>query len=211
MKITKFGHACLLLQEKGVRILIDPGSYSEGYRGLQSLDVLLITHEHIDHIDEAGIRELAKNNPAMKIFTNKGAGKVLEKAGIPFTLLENGQKVEIKGVSLEGYGEKHAPVHNSMPVADNTGYFIADRFFYPGDAFVIPPRPVEILGLPTGGPWLKLGEVVDYVKKVHPQVCFPVHDAMFRENLKPSHFLSNLVPPLGIKFIELKDRQESEF
>ncbi|MBI2052837.1 MAG: MBL fold metallo-hydrolase, partial [Candidatus Ryanbacteria bacterium] len=28
MKITKFGHCCLLIKENGVRILTDPGTYS---------------------------------------------------------------------------------------------------------------------------------------------------------------------------------------
>jgi hypothetical protein len=37
MKITKYGHACLLVEEGGARFLLDPGSYSSGFEGLADL------------------------------------------------------------------------------------------------------------------------------------------------------------------------------
>lgn len=37
MKITKFGHACLLIEEADARILIGPGTYSSGSEDLWSL------------------------------------------------------------------------------------------------------------------------------------------------------------------------------
>ena len=52
MKITKFGHSCLLVEENGVRILFDPGSYSTAQNDVKNIDVVLITHEHSDHVLE---------------------------------------------------------------------------------------------------------------------------------------------------------------
>lgn len=50
MKVTKFGHCCLLIEEEGLRILTDPGSYSTRQNDVQNIDVILITHEHPDHL-----------------------------------------------------------------------------------------------------------------------------------------------------------------
>lgn len=49
MKITKFGHCCLLIEENGVRILTDPGTYSTQQSEVKNIDFVLITHEHADH------------------------------------------------------------------------------------------------------------------------------------------------------------------
>jgi L-ascorbate metabolism protein UlaG (beta-lactamase superfamily) len=72
MKITKLGHSCLLVEEKGVNILLDPGVFSSDYQQLQNVDVLLITHEHSDHFDLNGVKKLIANSPNLKIFTNHG-------------------------------------------------------------------------------------------------------------------------------------------
>lgn len=38
MRLTKFGHSCLLVEEGGARVLLDPGSFSEGFEELDGLD-----------------------------------------------------------------------------------------------------------------------------------------------------------------------------
>lgn len=63
-----------------------------------------------------------------------------------------------------------------MPYSANTGFMFEDRFFYPGDAYTDPGCPVEILALPVSGPWVKIGEAIDYALKLKPKVAFPVHD-----------------------------------
>ena len=51
MKITKIGHCCLVLEEESIKILTDPGSFTiEGQEQITDLDVVLITHEHQDHL-----------------------------------------------------------------------------------------------------------------------------------------------------------------
>jgi len=78
MKVTKFGHCCLLIEEKGLRILTDPGSYSTAQNDIKNIDVILITHEHADHMHIPSLKNCIKNNPKARIITNKGVAKMLD-------------------------------------------------------------------------------------------------------------------------------------
>ncbi len=150
MKITKFGHCCLLIEEQGIRILTDPGTYSTQQDEVKSINVILITHEHADHFHIESLKKVLKNNPQAKIITNRSVGALLEKEGIVFNIVEDGESYSGKDVLIEGFGKEHALMHTSVPPIQNTGYFIANKLFYPGDAFTNPGKPVEILALPVG-------------------------------------------------------------
>lgn len=136
MYITKFGHSCLLVEEMGVRVLIDPGVYSTMQNDARGVDAILITHEHQDHLDMGSLKEILANNPEAKIVTSGGAGKVLTGEGIEYQEIGDGDSITIKDVLIEAFGKDHAVIHSSIPMIPNTGFFIANRFFYPGDAFV---------------------------------------------------------------------------
>ena len=210
MKLTKIGHSCLLVEEDGVRILIDPGGYTTGQNELKNLDVILITQEHPDHLNMDSVKLLLKNNPNARIFTNKGTSRMLSKETITHEFLEHKQNITIRGVLIEGFGEKHADIYPAVPQVDNTGYFIANRLFHPGDAFVRPGKPVEILALPVAAPWLTIGEALDYAKEIHPKICFPIHDGMLKF-LGPVHMLpEKVLAPLGIQFIVPEEGEEIE-
>ena len=54
MKIYKYLHSCLVLEENGKRLLIDPGAFSflEGLlkpEDIGPVDAILLTHQHLDH------------------------------------------------------------------------------------------------------------------------------------------------------------------
>ncbi len=204
MKITKLGHCCLLIEEKEIKILTDPGAYSTDQIRVRNLNVILITHEHADHLHIDSLKTVLKNNPSAKVYTNKGVAKILEKEGIKHEILGHKQSVLVEGsVLIEGFGEKHADLYTTIPVVPNTGYFIANKFFYPGDALFNPKKPVKILALPVAGPWLKISEAVDYAKEIKPEVCFPVHDGMLQPGREGSaHKLpDDVLPLIGIKFV----------
>lgn len=211
MRITKFGHCCMLVEESGLRILVDPGTYTTAQNGLENLDIILITQEHADHYDINSIKIVVSKNPGAKILTNSAVGSLLSKEGIAYSILEHGQKATERGVAIEGIGDKHAVLYPTLPIAQNTGYMIAGRLFYPGDALTLPNRPVEILALPIAGPWLKLSEAIDYAKAVKPKVCFPVHDGILK-NPGPLNFLpAKLLEPSGIRYVALEEGKPSAF
>lgn len=210
MKVTKFGHSCMLVEENGVRILFDPGNFSTLQDGVTNLDLLLITHEHVDHCDSQSIKNILKNNPAVKIFTNSGVGAVLAKEGIDYEILEEGGSIVYKDVLVEAFGDKHAIIYNTIPQIQNTGYFINNKFFYPGDNFINPGKPVPILALPVAAPWLKISETLDYAQAVCPEKWFAAHDGMLKNPEFGSRWPVSLLEPMGMKFIKLEIGQETE-
>jgi glyoxylase-like metal-dependent hydrolase (beta-lactamase superfamily II) len=52
MRLTHLGHACLLAEAGGARMLFDPGVLS-GFDDVRDLDAVLVTHQHPDHLDPA--------------------------------------------------------------------------------------------------------------------------------------------------------------
>ena len=180
MKITKLGHCCLLIEEAGARIMTDPGMFPVLQNDVKDVDIILITHEHQDHFHLESLKIVLQNNPKAQIFTNSGVGALLEKEGIAFELLADGDSQVVQGILIEGFGTTHATIYEEYGKVANTGYFIANRFFYPGDAFYDPKKPVEILALPVSGPWVKIADAVEYAKMLKPKICFPVHDGMLK-------------------------------
>ncbi len=212
MRITKFGHSCLLVEESGARILIDPGMYSSGHIALERIDAILITHEHPDHCDLESLNIILSKNPSVTIYTNSGVGEKLMGAGLAFSLLENGQSATVRSVLVEGFGQDHARIYQTIPIIRNTGYMIAGRFFYPGDSVTnMPSKPVEILALPVVAPWMRLAEAIDFALQICPKVSFPVHDG-FLKIPGPFHALpAKIFGEQGIECVTLEPGKAMEF
>lgn len=181
MKITKIGHCCLLIEENGRRIMTDPGSFTVGEHELENIDVIVYTHEHADHFHLDSLKELLVKNPDVIIIANSRMGELLAEADIAHKVLEGTDVLEILGVHFEAFDAKHEEIFEEFGQVQNTGYFITERFFYPGDAYAEPGKPIEILALPVGGPWCKIADTIRYAKNISPSVTFPVHDGLSTE------------------------------
>jgi L-ascorbate metabolism protein UlaG (beta-lactamase superfamily) len=162
VRVTHYGHACVLAElPDGTRILFDPGTYSAGFEDLTGLDAVLITHEHPDHHDPDRVPRLAE--------ANLGAPVV--------TVADVGDPVTVGGAAVRVQPGEHAVIHADLPAVTNNAYQVGDLLFHPGDSFILPQGPVRILLLPAGGPWMKLGESIDYLRAVAPEIAIPIHQA----------------------------------
>ena len=205
MHIQKLGHCCLVIEINGTKILTDPGTYSTSQNEARDIDLILITHEHADHLHIESLKKVLENNPKAKIITNGGVGAILQKENIAYELVEDQQNTTFNTILIEGFGEKHADIYPSITPVENTGYFINNELFYPGDAFTNLNKSVKILALPVAGPWLKISDAIDYAKKINPKLCFPVHDGMLKF-LGPVHALPEKeLKSVGIDFIVLSE------
>jgi L-ascorbate metabolism protein UlaG (beta-lactamase superfamily) len=195
MRLTHYGHACVLL-ELPQRVLIDPGAYSAGFEQLEDLHLVLVTHAHPDHLDVDRLRALVVNNPQAKVVHGPGAAAAL--AGLVTTVATPGDELAIAGVEITVTGGGvHACIHPDLPGSDNNGYLVNGAVLHPGDALHAADRQVDILLVPAGGPWMKIQEGVDYVRTMTPRVAVPIHQA----GLAPVHqelhhqLLTTLAPP----------------
>ena len=204
MKITKFGHCCLLIEENGTTILTDPGTFTTEQDNVKGIDIILITHEHQDHFHIDSVKRVLVNNPQAKIITNSAVGKLLSDQGIQAEIVEHLGSKQEKGVLFEGFGKDHAVIYEDFGKVINTGYFIGSRLFYPGDSFYNPVkehnRGIEILALPVSAPWMKASEAIDYALAVSPKIAFPVHDALYKNTSMSSFLPSAVLPKKNINF-----------
>ncbi len=212
MKIKKLGHCCLVIEENGKRIMTDPGSWTiEKQKKEENIDLIIITHEHSDHIHIESLKEIIKNNPNVKVITNEGVGKLLNDAEIKYEVLENKIPKEFFGIELEAHDCKHEEIYEEQALVQNTAYFIGKRLFYPGDAFYNPNKSVEILALPVAGPWANIKNATKYGLEVNPKICFPVHDGMLI-SFGASHKIPKAVlPKAGIIFKSFEENNVEEF
>ena len=215
MKITKFAHSCLLVEVGGVKILTDLGSWNTTVPEVSGLTAVLITHEHGDHFELVKLQKVLESNPNAKVITHSAVGALLDEAGVPYTAIEPGEVVDVGGVSVESYGTEHAIIYGTTSPCRNTGYLIAEKLYIPGDALHdVPSKAVEVLALPTGGPWMKIAEAIDYGKAVKPKVVFPIHDAMYTETYKQisiPRWVGTQLEVSGIGFVHIPDNSSHEF
>lgn len=213
MRITKFGHSCLLVEDGTARLLIDPGNFSKGQESVENVDAILITHEHPDHVTRESLKEILQKNRTATVYSNEAVASLLSSEDIPVTVVRDKSHISVKGVTIEAFGVDHACIHDSIPLVRNSGFLIGKRLYYPGDALSQFPEGVEILALPVAAPWMKLSDAIDYAIKLSPKVCIPVHDGMLRaDRLGSTRFVSKAVfDKAGIDFVDMVEGSSAEF
>lgn len=179
MKLTKFEHSCLIVEKGDSAVVIDPGSFTTPLTDIDGVVAIVITHEHADHWTPEQLTRLLDRNPNARIFGPAGVAAMAEDFAVE--VVTNGDEIEVEPFSLKFFGEKHAVIHSSIPVVDNVGVLVDDTLYYAGDSYTVPGVPVEVLAVPIGAPWLKIGDAMDYVLAVKPRHSLPVHEAVLSQ------------------------------
>ena len=119
--------------------------------------------------------------------------------------------MDFLGVEIEAHNCKHEEIYQDFGQVENTGFFIGERLFYPGDSFYNPGKQVEILALPVAGPWTNVKNAVNYALEIKPKVCFPVHDGMLI-SFGANHKITGMaLKQNGISFKDFEQNNEEEF
>ena len=182
VRITHFGHSCVLLETGSARLLFDPGVFSAGFEDVRDLDAVLITHQHFDHLDVNRLPALLAANPGATLVVDPGSVEETAKIDLAAHQVAVGDTLTLGGARVSVVGGEHAVIHPSVPMPPNTGYVVDDgAFYHPGDSLHVPDGRVDVLGLPTAAPWLKTGEAVDFLRAVAPRAAVPIHEGLLND------------------------------
>jgi L-ascorbate metabolism protein UlaG (beta-lactamase superfamily) len=182
MKLTKHEHACVVLEKDGTSIVIDPGSFSSGAAEIiAGADTILLTHEHMDHVNEAAINGALAARPDLQVYAPAALAGLFAAHEDQFTAVAAGVELTLGSFAVTVHGSEHAVIHPDIPVIANVGYLFDGSLYHPGDAYYVPEVPVSVLLLPTSGPWMKIGEAADYVRAVRPQQIVQIHEMLLSD------------------------------
>ncbi len=182
LEITFIGHGTLMFTFGGRVIHVDPvGEYAD-YQTLPKADLILITHEHGDHLD-AKVVELLRQPSTRVVLNQAGASQV--PGGI---VMKNGEMKTEDGLQIEAvpaYNLVHLrpggePFH---PKGDGNGYIITfggKRVYVAGDTENTPElkalKNIDIAFLPMNLPYTMTPEMVaDAARAFKPKILYPYH------------------------------------
>jgi L-ascorbate metabolism protein UlaG (beta-lactamase superfamily) len=185
MKISKYEHALLVIEESAAQVVLDPGSYSK-LPELSNVVAVVFTHLHDDHTSIQHAEVISKNFPGVKMF---GTQEVVDKlAGLNVQVVYHGDHYEVGPFAIDFYGDLHQVIHRSIPLVQNVGVMINSKLYYPGDSYTFPEQSVEVLACPTSAPWLRISDVIDFLDLLRPRKCFATHNALLSDQ---GHALQN--------------------
>jgi L-ascorbate metabolism protein UlaG (beta-lactamase superfamily) len=176
------GHASLVFSLNNYFIYIDPVRSSGSYNNLPKGDLILVTHEHGDHLDTALVSTLRKNGTIL--ICNAMSARNISWARV----MKPGDSNHINGITIEAvqaYNIKNVrpdgqPYH---PKDNGNGYIltIGDKKFYiAGDTENTPEmkalKNIDVAFLPMNLPYTMTPEMVaDAARAFKPKILYPYH------------------------------------
>ena len=180
--ITFIGHGTLMFTFGDKVIHVDPYSQVADYSTLPKADVVLITHEHQDHLDEEALKHIVTDQT--DIILNGNSAEILGKGRV----LKNGESIEVLGITVEA-----VPSYNIVHMRDNgqpfhtkgehNGYVLTfgdTRIYVAGDTENVPEmkelKDITIAFLPMNLPYTMTPEMVaDAALSFRPKILYPYH------------------------------------
>jgi len=180
--ISFLGHGSLMMSWGGKVIHVDPVSSEADYAKLPKADMILITHEHFDHLDLNAVGHI--KTAATKIVGSPEVARQIP--GI--VVMKNGDLQTVDGLQIEAvpaYNIVHMrePGKPFHPKGIGNGYIVTfgdKRLYVAGDTENIPEmkqlRAIDIAFLPMNLPYTMTPEMAaDAAQMFHPKVLYPYH------------------------------------
>jgi len=200
--ITWFGHACVLFELDGARLLTDPLLRRRAAdpplsiprsEELADLDVVLISRVHYDHLDLPSLDLLPRQTP---LVTPRGVGPLLREHGfLDVTELVAGEALEVNGVGVRAMHAEDRPRHGPIAAsAPSLGFLLGgtETIYFAGATGVYrrspePGRRLDVAVLPVAGEarqppprHLEPDSAVDALRVLRPRFAVPIQWRTFR-------------------------------
>lgn len=183
IEIYAIKHACIRIVFDGKEIEVDPVTSlkpATDYSTLPKADLILITHEHYDHLDAKAVKELSK--PSTIIVTNQNCQKMLGKG----EAIRNGDHKDMeKGIAIDAVPAYNiTPAHTQFhPKGRDNGFVLSldgFRIYIAGDTEDIEEmkdiKKIDVAFLPCNQPYTMTPEqLAKAAKVINPKVLFPYH------------------------------------
>ena len=182
LEITFIGHGSLMFAFGGKVIHADPWSRLADYSTLPKADLILITHEHFDHLDTAAVARI--RTPSTTIALNEACAKAIPGA----IVMKNGEVDTLAGIRVEA-----VPAYNLVHMRDNgepfhpkgrdNGFVVTfgdKRVYVAGDTENTPEmkalKGIDIAFLPMNLPYTMTPEMVaDAAVAFRPKILYVYH------------------------------------
>lgn len=182
MRLVKYSHSCVRLENDGAVLVIDPGVWAEP-AALDGVDAVLITHEHADHLNPDLLADALGRRPDVRVYAHPEVLPKLSALEGAVEAVESGQSFTAAGFPVRAYGGLHAEIHRDIPRVVNLGFLVGERVYHPGDSFDVPgDAEIDTLFVPISAPWLKVSESVEFVRAVRPRRAYALHDGLLNDN-----------------------------
>lgn len=182
LRITFLGHGSLLFAFGSKIVYVDPVSEMADYSKLPKADLILVTHEHRDHLDAKVIQSIRKEGTT--IIGTAACAKELK----DIRIMHNGDEQDLLGLhiaAVPAYNLVHMrnPGEPYHPKGSGNGYVIGfggKNVYVAGDTENIPEmkqlKGIDIAFLPMNLPYTMTPEMVaDAAKSFRPKVLYPYH------------------------------------
>ncbi len=182
LTLTFIGHGTLMFRHGGKVIHVDPVGREADYSRLPHADLILITHEHGDHLDPEAIARITREGTLVVVSPSCGDG-------VPGArVMANGDSATVAGYRIEAvpaYNIHHmrsqgVPFH---PKGAGNGYVITFgdvRVYVAGDTENTPEmkalQHIDVAFLPMNLPYTMSPEMVaDAARAFRPGILYPYH------------------------------------
>jgi L-ascorbate metabolism protein UlaG (beta-lactamase superfamily) len=177
-RLTWLGHATVLIELDGVRVLTDPvlrrrlahleRAEAVATASLPPLDLVLVSHVHYDHLDVPSLRRLGPL--AARVAVPTGAARLLWRTKVGSVVeMNEGSELELGGVRVRAtHAEHRASRHPLAPVLPSLGYvvsgsrtvyFAGDTDLFDGMDAIADPLDVALVPVAGWGPRLPPGHL----------------------------------------------------
>ena len=182
LEVTCIGHGTLMMVHRDRVVHIDPWSRLTDYSNLPDADLVLITHEHGDHLDEDAIAEVRTGSTIVV-----GSRVVCERVS-GCQSMDNGETMEAIGIQIEAVPAYN--IENLRPSGEpyhprgrGNGYvlsFDGTRVYVAGDTENTPEmkalEDIDVAFLPMNLPYTMTPEMVaDAARAFRPAILYPYH------------------------------------
>ena len=176
IRIAFVGHGTLMITYSGKVIHVDPVSMYADYATMPKADVILVTHEHGDHLDSKAIQAVTTSRTTL--ITNQASAKNLDNVSV----MKNGDTRSVDGINIEAV-PAYNPDKQFHPKGNGNGYVITlgdKRVFVAGDTEDVPEikalKNIDVAFLPMNLPFTMTPEqVADAAKAMRPKILYPYH------------------------------------